>query len=877
MRIARMLRSTIAVFALLLSAVITAPVTAGSDAVRYAIGAIDLLPLNAVLAMLDGAGVTTPRSSVLDAYERYLADWRTAELANAAKRGASSGTDTPSRFYGDRPIAESRATVLQQLTALDACAAQRERLEDVLFAAIAVASDESMRPKIASVRAQRALQSAVADQPSDIASLGAQLAEFDVEAALMRALPDDHDGLAAAMTALEPTRARRIAAIRALCQGVRQSRLDFAADMDRLGVSKMSMLDYMELRAADLASRSPDSDDEPVAGTEFARVAGGMSQAYLDKRQKLSGPASAVLRAQWDACRVLLETLPPPARWKFALRLCEEVYDFNACNDPSTGIPLGGLLAPLVRPTLDNACRECLHSAIEKWRVDFPAFLVDAGSKLVDRQYQALGKVDEKNQWYQANLAISEQFAKEFAAFEKRALAPCGAGCVGNEEESPDWSLLAGISEAKSFVDAAKAEELEVEEAAQGETADPLSVALAQANGNDTPTSSFADLQALLATLRSFGMPEESADTIRGLHADYLKRWEEVVEPLEAAYDESFRSATVNADGVAQCPLCVRASEERNAASARVDAEFQAAIAAVLGTALSDSDAALLRMACNAGNPQAATSWMYRIQLEQDMLGALRVNPALVVISAQLSPAARRAAVDVLAARESPLCATIKAERDARFLLIVSRRGSTPDSYASMSTIERWRFHNNVRQAQLDQVSMNASAAARAARATANEAINTVCKALSTEDAARVRTAAVRRGYPDAHRSDAEIAIVALALCDALPPEDITTRVAIASAADAWRSEATVVCQQRIERLNTLMNGSYADPAAVLSAIDASGVNALEAIDTERRVLAVERLRVVAPAELRARCKAWRSFCLLAGVEAKDHDLHSAP
>jgi hypothetical protein len=34
---------------------------------------------------------------------------------------------------------------------------------------------------------------------------------------------------------------------------------------------------------------------------------------------------------------------------------------------------------------------------------------------------------------------------------------------------------------------------------------------------------------------------------------------------------------------------------------------------------------------------------------------------------------------------------------------------------------------------------------------------------------------------------------------------------------------------------------------------------------------------VVAPAELRARCKAWRSFCLLAGVEAKDHDLHSAP
>ena len=876
MRVARVLRSTIAVFALLLSAVITAPVMAGSDAVRYAIGAIDLLPLNAVLAMLDGAGVTTPRSSVLDAYERYLADWRTAELANAAKRGANSGTDTPSRWYGDRPIAESRATVLQQLTALDACAAQRERLEDALFAAIAVASDESMRPKIASVRAQRALQSAVADQPSDTASLGAQLAEFDVEAALMRALPDDHDALAAAMTALEPTRARRIAAIRALCQGVRQSRLDFAADMDRLGVSKMSMLDYMELRAADLASRSPDADDEPVAGTEFARVAGGMSQAYLDKRQKLSGPASAVLRAQWDACRVLLETLPPRARWKFALRLCVEVYDFNACNDPSTGIPLGGLLAPLVRPTLDTACRECLHGALEKWRVDFPAFLVDAGSKLVDRQYQALGKVDEKNQWYQANLAISEQFAKEFAAFDKRALAPCGAGCVGNDEESPDWSLLAGIAEAKSFVDAAKAEELEAEEAAQGETADPLSVALAQANGNYTPTSSFADLQALLATLRSFGMPEESADTIRGLHADYLKRWDEVVEPLEAAYDESFRFATVNADGVTQCLPCLRASEERSAPSARVDAEFQAAIAAVLGTALSDSDAALLRMACNAGNPQAATSWMYQIQLEQDMLGALRVNPALVVISAQLSPAARRAAVDVLAARESPVCATIKAERDARILLIVSRRGLMPDSYAGMSTVERWRF-NNMRQEQMDQFSMSASTAARAARATANEAINAVCNALSPEDAARVRTAAVRRGYPDAHRSDAEIAIVALTLCDALPPEDITTRVAIATAADAWRSEATVVCQQRIERLNTLMNGSYADSTALRSAIDASGVNALEAIDSERRALAVERLRVVAPAELRARCKAWRSFCLLAGVEANDHDLHSAP
>ena len=872
MRVARMLRSTIAVLALLLSVFIAPRVAAESDSVRYATGAIDLLPLSAVLAMLDGASVTTPRSSVLDAYEHYLADWRTAELANAAKRGASSGTDTPSGPYA-HPIAQSRATVLQQLTELDACATQRERLEDALFAAIALASDEPMRPKIANLRAQRALQSAVADQPSETVALGAQLADFDVEAALIRALPDDHDALAAAMAALDSTRGRRISAIRALCQSVRKSRLDFAADMDRLGVSTMSMLDYMELRAADRALRSPDSEDEPVAGTEFARIAAGMTQAWVDKRQKLSGPASAVLRAQWDACRVLLETLPPPARWKFACRMCEEMYEFNACNCSSTGIPLGGLLAPLLRPTLDNACRECLHGAIEKWRVDFPLFLVDAGSQLVERQYQALGKVDATNQWYQTNIAISEQFAKEFAAFEKRALAPCGAQCVGNDEESPDWLLLANIPEAKDIVDAAKAEELEAEQAAQGETADPLSLALSQVNGNDTPTSSFADLPALLTTLRSLGMPEESADTIRSLHADYMQRWGEVAEPLEVAYAESFYQGTMNADGVAQCPPCVRADAERIAASARVEADFQAAIAAALGTGLSDSDAALLRMACNAGNPQSRANWSY---LDQDMLGALRVNPALVVISAQLSPAARRAAVDVLAARESPVCATIKAERDARILMIVSQRGLMPDSYAGMSTIERWRF-NNMRQEQMEQFSMSASTATRAARATANEAINAVCNALSPEDAARVRTAAVRRGYPDAHRSDAEIAIVALTLCDALPPEDITTRVAIATAADTWRSEANVVCQQRIERLNTLMNGSYADTEALRTAIDASGVNALTAVDGQRRVLAVERLRVVAPAELRARCKAWRSFCLLAGVEAKDHDLHSAP
>ena len=422
-------------------------------------------------------------------------------------------------------------------------------------------------------------------------------------------------------------------------------------------------------------------------------------------------------------------------------------------------------------------------------------------------------------------------------------------------------------------MDAAKAEELEAEQAAQGETADPLSLALSQVNGNDTPTSSFADLPALLTTLRSLGMPEESADTIRSLHADYMQRWGEVAEPLEVAYEESFYQGTMNADGVAQCPPCVRADAERIAASARVEADFQAAIAAALGTGLSDSDAALLRMACNAGNPQSLANRSY---LDQDMLGALRVNPALVVISAQLSPAARRAAVDVLAARESPVCATIKAERDTRMLLTASQRGSMPDSLASMSQLERLRFHT-ARQVHIDQITANASAAARAARVTANEAINAVCNALSPEDAARVRTAAVRRGYPDAHRSDAEIAIVALTLCDVLPPEDIATRVAIATAADAWRSEATVVCQQRIERLNTLMNGSYADTEALRTAIDASGVNALAAIDNERRVLAVERIRVVAPAELRARCKAWRSFCLLAGVEAKDHDLHSAP
>jgi hypothetical protein len=368
-------------------------------------------------------------------------------------------------------------------------------------------------------------------------------------------------------------------------------------------------------------------------------------------------------------------------------------------------------------------------------------------------------------------------------------------------------------------------------------------------------------------------MPEESADTIRSLHADYMQRWGEVAEPLEVAYAESFYQSTMNADGVAQCPPCVRADAERIAASARVEADFQAAIAAALGTGLSDSDAALLRMACNAGNPQSRANWSY---LDQDMLGALRVNPALVVISAQLSPAARRAAVDVLAARESPVCATITAERDTRMLLTASQRGSMPDSLASMSQLERLRFHT-ARQVHIDQITANASAAARAARVTANEAINAVCNALSPEDAARVRTAAVRRGYPDAHRSDAEIAIVALTLCDVLPPEDIATRVAIATAADAWRAEATVVCQQRIERLNTLMNGSYADTEALRTAIDASGVNALTAVDGQRRVLAVERLRVVAPAELRARCKAWRSFCLLAGVEANDHDLHSAP
>ena len=218
------------------------------------------------------------------------------------------------------------------------------------------------------------------------------------------------------------------------------------------------------------------------------------------------------------------------------------------------------------------------------------------------------------------------------------------------------------------------------------------------------------------------------------------------------------------------------------------------------------------------------------------MLGALRVNPALVVISAQLSPAARRAAVDVLAARESPVYVTIKAERDTRMLLPASQRGSMPDSLASMSQLERLRFHT-ARQVHIDQITANASAAARAARVTANEAINAVCNALSPEDAARVRTAAVRRGYPDAHRSDAEIAIVALTLCDVLPPEDIATRVAIATEADAWRAEATVVCQQRIERLNTLMNGSYADTEALRTAIDASGVNALAAIDNERRVI----------------------------------------
>jgi hypothetical protein len=252
------------------------------------------------------------------------------------------------------------------------------------------------------------------------------------------------------------------------------------------------------------------------------------------------------------------------------------------------------------------------------------------------------------------------------------------------------------------------------------------------------------------------------------------------------------------------------------------------------------------------------------------------VNPARVVLSAELSPTARRAAVDVLLARDSQVCASINAERNARMRLVLIIRSSTRSSIEGMNQYEQVRYYV-ARESLVDKATTVSSSAARAARAVANDAVNAVCDALSPEDAARVRTAAVRRGYPDAHRSDAETAIVALALCDALPPEDVATRLAIAKAADAWRLEATAVCQQWIERLAAVMSGSYPDTAALRCAIDASGVRVLSTVDNQRRVLAVERLRIAAPAAIRARCKAWRSFCALAGVEAKDRDLQSAP
>jgi hypothetical protein len=348
----------------------------------------------------------------------------------------------------------------------------------------------------------------------------------------------------------------------------------------------------------------------------------------------------------------------------------------------------------------------------------------------------------------------------------------------------------------------------------------------------------------------------------------YETRWDDRVMPANSRAYELRSELEWTPDGVdaAVDGADAECRREREAA----DAELLDACVAIVGA--SATDAELFRFARSLGDARSEDG--------VELVAGLRVNPAEAVLSAELPAAQRAAALEVIRARAPAMREAVRAVQ-ACHARVRTAQSSCWNGAMEAGFRERMEM-NKERMPIIAGHESRWRDARRAARTTFDAALQATMAAVEAVDAAgaaSLRAVAERRAYPELFRPEEEIRRIASHLLELVPAEDLALRESIAAAADDARDVAVAGRRSAIAARRGSAAASVddlADPAwaAASASIGASTCRAQAALSH-----AAERLRVVAPQSLRAKCPAWRWFCRQNQVSADDFGarLDSAP
>lgn len=816
---------------------------------------------------LASAGSSVPTQQVLVAWVRYLDAW---DAAVSRLRREFSETVPEVDFRSDGPLMGDPE---QERSSRRRALAVREVHRTLLASLFRDIDPSGADAGVANVRALRRMQ-AIAEAAQEFDWSEAGLRAQSPEGLIVSAFGDDPARCAAALATLADSRDSRASlGERALkeSEGANDAR---RAVLREVGLDAVTRAQYFE---AMMALRAEDSEEgEPAAVGDAGAEAPKPDPALVQKARDWSAAiqrawmvgrrvgASArcdFMRAQWKAFLEVYESLDESSRYELFRAF------WRGCIVGDEGLRDTGLLELAAHAAADAGCHRCVREAVERWRKELPALVLAEAGRAIDEARARLTRADDAAGAME--LEAEDRIGKLVSEFGASLLERCAAQCPDEDaraDSAPDWSLVSDIPEGADLAREEARAEAEAQEAEADPSADEWKRSMRGVDG-----ALPVELEWLLRALRLTASGAVDEVAVGALLDAYETRWDDRVMPANSRAYELRSELEWTPDGVdaAVDGADAECRREREAA----DAELLDACVAIVGA--SATDAELFRFARSLGDARSEDG--------VELVAGLRVNPAEAVLSAELPAAQRAAALEVIRARAPAMREAVRAVQACH------ARVRTAQSSCWNGAMEAgFRERMEMNKERMPIVAGHESRwrdARRAARTTFDDALQATVAAVEAVEAvdaagaASLRAVAERRAYPELFRPEEEIRRIASELLELVPAEDLALRESIAAAADDARDVAVAGRRSAIAARRGSAAASVddlADPAwaAASASIGASTCRAQAALSH-----AAERLRVVAPPSLRAKCPAWRWFCRQNQVSADDFGarLDSAP
>lgn len=842
----------------------------------YGDGIPPLVSPSDLVRELASAGSEVPVPQVLASWVRYLGAWDEAVARLQRERGSTTDGVV---FRSDRPVmGDPEDERLQRRRAL----AVREVHRTLLASLFRDIDPSGADAGVANVRALRRMQ-AIAEAAQEFDWSEAGLRAQSPEGLVVSAFGDDPARCAAALATLADSRDSRASlGERALkeSEGANDAR---RAVLREAGLDAVTRAQYFEammaLRAEDPEDGDPEGDAAPPVDADPAAIkpdpalvqkarewSAAIPRAWRAGRRVGASARCDFMRAQWKAFLDLYESLDESNRYKLFRAFWRRCIADD--GDGGGGLRESGLLELAAHAAADAGCHRCVREAVDRWRKELPAIVFAEAGRAIEEARARSMRPDGANGDGTEDMIddpgsrVGELVSEFGAALLERCTAQCPDEDARADTE-PDWSLLADIPEGAELVREQARAESEAEEVPLDPFADNWDRMRRQADG-----ALPVDREWLIRSMRLVASGAVDEEAVGALLDAYEARWDERVMTASSRADELRSELDWTPDGVdaAVDAAVAGCRREREAA----DAELLDACVAIVGA--SGGDAELVRLARSLGDARAEDGG--------DLVAGLRVNPAEAVLSAELPPAQRSAALEVIRARAPAMREALRAVEACHARL------QTAQSTCWNGIMEAgFRERMEMNKERMPVVAGHESRwrdARRAARRLFRDALQATVaavEAVDASDASSLRAIAERRAFPEEFRPEEEIRQLASRLLELVPAEDLALRESIAAAADDAREVAVVGRRTAIAaRLasaaastDELSNDAW---AAASASIGSARCRAQGAISH-----AAERLRAVAPLSLRERCPAWRWFCRRNEIRAEDSEprLDSAP